>query len=604
MVRLPGMGPDSPLARAGAGLLERFPVLKRLTFLRTSAGLLLGFAILGLLTFVQISSTPQFCGTCHIMKPYYRSWAKSKHSSVACVECHISPGLTAEVRKKFEALSMVAKYFTGTWGTRPWGEVDDAACLRCHQRRLLEGKVQFGTVTFDHRPHMTELRRGMRLRCTSCHSQIVQGVHLTVTVSSCALCHFKGQAPNAGLGACQRCHQVPERVMTTAGVAFDHGIVSRLAMPCNACHGDAVRGDGVVAKERCLSCHNQAERLEKFGDKKFLHDMHVTKHKVDCQLCHATIEHGRSTPTSVAHAPETSNTCQKCHGLGHSPQQMLYAGVGARGGVKPMPGPMYITGVACQGCHNDDFSVQTASFGPAGPHSPSAGAVACMSCHGPSYQRIFTAWRAGVEERTSALQRQMERSIGVMGIAPPQEWEDARFNLNLVAKGKGIHNVNYAYVVLDKAFDQMNEARRKKGLGTLGRPWNAVATSPCLSCHLGIESQAGDFGERRFAHAPHLVNAKLECEKCHRPHNQRPKVEVVRFGPDGCTSCHHKALSNASFGECVRCHGDVNARTFPTFKGEFSHRQHRKIGEECLSCHAMQSGDPRPPRSRCTECHD
>lgn len=137
-----------------AGLAGRFPALQRFQTLRSFVPILIGMAIVGLLAFVQVSSTPQFCGTCHIMKPYYKSWENSAHNKIACVECHISPGLTAEVRKKFEALSMVAKYFTATYGTKPWAEVDDAACLRCHERRLLDGRVEFEGVAFDHRPHL------------------------------------------------------------------------------------------------------------------------------------------------------------------------------------------------------------------------------------------------------------------------------------------------------------------------------------------------------------------------------------------------------------------------------------------------------------------
>ena len=61
----------------------------------------------------------------------------------------------------------------------------------CHETRLLQGKVKFKRFYFDHKPHLTELRRGKKLRCTSCHSQIVQGDHMKVTESTCFLCHFK-----------------------------------------------------------------------------------------------------------------------------------------------------------------------------------------------------------------------------------------------------------------------------------------------------------------------------------------------------------------------------------------------------------------------------
>jgi nitrate/TMAO reductase-like tetraheme cytochrome c subunit len=92
----PGFDPGSWFGRLGSG---RGPRLPRAVV--AGAGLVLGFGIVALLTFVQISSTPTFCGTCHLMKPYYKSWKASKHNQIACVECHISPGLGAEVRKKY-----------------------------------------------------------------------------------------------------------------------------------------------------------------------------------------------------------------------------------------------------------------------------------------------------------------------------------------------------------------------------------------------------------------------------------------------------------------------------------------------------------------------
>jgi len=115
------------------------------------------------------------------MKPYYRSWQTSTHNKVACVECHIPPGLGSELRKKYEALSIAVRYITGTYGTNPWTEVDDASCLRCHDKRLIQGKELFKGVIFDHKPHLLQPKRGEKLRCTSCHSQIVQGKPISAT---------------------------------------------------------------------------------------------------------------------------------------------------------------------------------------------------------------------------------------------------------------------------------------------------------------------------------------------------------------------------------------------------------------------------------------
>ena len=95
----------------------------------------------GTVGFVQVSSQPGFCKSCHIMQPYYDSWRTSSHRDIACIQCHIAPGIRAEAMTKIQAANMVVKYFTGAYGTRPWAEIDDAACLRsgCHSERLIEG---------------------------------------------------------------------------------------------------------------------------------------------------------------------------------------------------------------------------------------------------------------------------------------------------------------------------------------------------------------------------------------------------------------------------------------------------------------------------------
>ena len=604
MVRLPGLGPESAIARwverVSGGRLT--PAATRVATM--AAGLALALGLVAMLVMVQASSTPTFCGTCHIMKPYYESWKHSKHNRIACVECHISPGVTAEIRKKYEALSMVAKYFTGTYSQNPWAEVDDAACLKCHERRLLEGREEFHSVIFDHRPHLTETRRGMKLRCTSCHSQIVQGTHIAVTSSTCALCHFMNQKPNEGTAACQKCHEIPDKVVGPANAAFDHGSVKRLGMDCRSCHAGVVRGNGSVPRERCVTCHNQPARLAEFANRELMHRKHVTEHKVDCMNCHLVIEHGKLPPTTTA-ASHTGDagTCGACHGSGHSPQQLLYEGRGGRG-VKDAPGPMYLAGVTCEGCHNASLGTQTAATAAMGVHSVKANDVSCMSCHGPEYRPIFQAWKSETEARTAALRHQLDATIGAMGVTPPPAFDDALHNFRMVERGHGVHNVNYSYALLDAAFDQMNRARSSKGMAKLERPWKVIApgSGDCMNCHAGIERQAGRFGTHAFSHAPHLADAKLDCAACHRPHAERAPGEVVRFAAAGCVPCHHGPQSATDLA-CVKCHGDPAQLKVMSYRGEFSHAAHLEQGLECSTCHAMKNGDPRPPKSACEQCH-
>ncbi len=563
-------------------------------------GLIAGLGVIFMGTAMEVSSRPAFCGSCHIMKPYYESWRHSTHHNVACVECHIPPGVTAELRKKYEALSMVARYFTGTYGTNPWTEIDDLSCLRCHQRRLLSGKELFGDVLFDHAAHLSGMRRGKTLRCTSCHSQIVQGSHIAVTVSTCVLCHFKGQEPGTGTARCTLCHQVPQKVIRLGTLTFDHADVQRYGMACTGCHARPEgSGDGPVPRERCVTCHNEASRLEKYGDTVLLHRKHVTEHKVDCMDCHLEIEHvGRK------HLASAATGCGTCHRSGHSPQQSLYSGAGGRG-VGPMPSPMFAAGVRCEGCH---FTL------PGHPTEVArASEISCMSCHGPRYRAVFVSWRDGVRSRTTALEKELERTERELHAdrAPPSDGEtrswrrsldDARFNVDLVTRGRGVHNVDYAYALLKQAHDDLNAARKARALAPLTLPWTeAPYASPCLACHRGVESRKGTIFGRSYGHEPHVLRARLDCVACHRPHEERARGEVVRFDAAGCESCHHKDAG----ADCLTCHASVRTRKVASFRGEFDHAFHLdEAGQACADCHDLSPGQPvHLKKGTCATCH-
>jgi nitrate/TMAO reductase-like tetraheme cytochrome c subunit len=547
------------------------------TFAGYIVALVIGIGLILSYGAMEASSTPAFCGTCHVMKPYFESWEVSDHSEIACVDCHIPPGITAELRKKYEAAAMVARYFTGTYGMNPWTEVEDAACLECHERRLLKGKVLFGSVLFDHGPHLTELRRGKRLRCTSCHSQIVQGSHITVTQTTCTLCHFKGQPAGEGTAECILCHEAPKTVVAGEDLKFNHGDVERFGMECTACHTPPSPESGSVPKERCLSCHNQQSRLERYEDGDELHLIHVTEHKVECTHCHLEIEH-----VTPQHLDSARTDCETCHGSGHSPQRDLYAGIGGKG-VEPMPDVMYQAGIRCEGCHLDDGEGETRT----------AGEVSCMSCHGPGYRGLFTAWGRALDQRTKGLRRQLDQTVRRVGLSAGEVFDNARFNLELVERGHGIHNYRYSLAVLDTAHEQMNEARRNAGLEPLGTPWPSAAySSDCLSCHSGIEIQQGVSLGRRFSHGPHVVRAGLDCLSCHTSHQDREVegVAALTIGSTDCSSCHHGRKR-----ECTSCHSQVLGTVFETDLGSFSHEIHVDDMElSCALCHGEGRGVSAP----------
>ncbi len=555
---------------------------------------------------VQITSQPRFCGSCHYMAPYYQSWRTSTHKEVACVECHIPPGIQSEIRKKYEALAMVARYFTGTYSTNPWAEVDDLSCLRsgCHTKRLLLGKELYRGVLFDHQPHLTELRREKHLRCTSCHSQIVQGSHISVTATTCFLCHFKNTALNQGTARCTLCHEVPDKTITTAGLSFDHGEVKRFDMNCTLCHEGVVRGNGEVPRERCYTCHNDPSRLNLYGKTEFLHRMHVTEHKVECLNCHIEIVH-KIPAREEALAAE----CRSCHtaAAGHSAVRDLYRGIGGKG-VTPRPATMYLAGVRCEACHNVLHG-----------DTDRASDVSCMSCHGPKYLTIYRSWQMGLTKRLEGVKAELQESKAKAAATADAtqlgRLKEAEENVALVERGRGIHNPGYALDLLDSAHRANLAVLEASGDGKAApaRWVQAPYTAECLKCHFGIEYFTRAAFGRDFPHGAHVVAGRLRCTVCHGGPDEHGSIKIEAQDCDRCHARVSKPMTGVAAAECLNCHtADIGQRSE---KVRFPHNKHIESGVECDMCHSgvgekphrvfAKSGAALPAfnHTLCVTCH-
>lgn len=391
------------------------------------------------------TSRPQFCNSCHIMEPYYKSWQQSSHKDVTCIECHFPPGLGGKLRGKMLGLVQLAKYVTGSAGTRPSAEIPDASCLRsgCHETRLLAGRVDFHGVPFDHTPHLQETRRGKQLRCTSCHSQIVQGKHMTVTTSTCFLCHFKDQPFNAGLGSCTRCHQIPTTKFDLGGgVQFTHDLAYEKGVDCANCHGDLIRGTGDVPRQRCLSCHNREGDLARAGDHVFMHAMHVTEHKIDCLQCHSIIEHSLDRD-KLEHA---ASDCQSCHPDHHRAQLKMLHGTGGKM-VHVEAAGMLAVRVECRTCHRDKTvsSIGTVTW--------RGSSQMCLMCHDKPTVERFESQHVQMRGALPVITAAVERAQKALGSAKlPQdrtdkikaELADIQHDLDFLRTANDIHNMHYA----------------------------------------------------------------------------------------------------------------------------------------------------------------
>jgi nitrate/TMAO reductase-like tetraheme cytochrome c subunit len=576
----------------------------------TSLKVLIVLAFLGVFGFIfmlKYTENPEFCKTCHYMVPYYESWKTSSHNQVKCIECHYPPGVKGELESKWTALSQVAKYVTGTYGTKPWAEVSDQSCLRsgCHDKRLLQGKVLFGNVIFDHTGHLREMRRGKRLRCTSCHSQIVQGSHLTVTTTTCFLCHFKDQdIETSELSNCNLCHGAPTKVVSHAGITFDHKDAVRMGVNCMKCHRNVVRGNGDVPKERCFNCHNEIERIEKYDDIFLIHETHIAEHKVECVQCHQEIQHGL---IELAAAIETD--CQSCHPDHHKAQRELYMGIGGRG-VEAKPDPMFLTSVTCEGCHiahkGDEVEGYTAI-------APSA---ACMNCHGTQYGTMLSRWKSEMERRLKAILPALKRTRQeiLRAQTTPERikkalalYEDAEFNVKLIRYGKGVHNIAYSEELLRKAEEWLVEALRL--VGSSYRPpkvaaTSVVVTSECYRCHFGAENRVVPFRGKAFPHKTHVIGQRRPCRSCHED-NTDPKSDThgkLTVSLRTCSNCHHRKAEN-----CGQCHQDIQnyfTGKVALFEG-IGPDVMAEGGVECVNCHEDDRGRiVRPSAGVCANCHD
>lgn len=286
----------------------------RRKFILVVAGAVLvvgGAALAGLW---HVSASPQFCNSCHIMRPYVTAWKASRHNTVACVQCHYPPGLRDTLWVKFQAMSQVAKWATQTYNSKPFAVVEDGSCFRsgCHSQSQLEGRgvLTFGRgVKFDHRPHLDAAKTGRQLRCTSCHSQITVNKHFEVVTSTCFVCHFKAAKNGRELtpiSGCTGCHEPPKGQIAVGSVKFNHADVVQRGVACQKCHLNVVEGTGAAPQQRCLTCHNQPEKIDRYPDTKLVHAVHVSARTIECTRCHTEIRHKLPPPVGAPTAAETS----------------------------------------------------------------------------------------------------------------------------------------------------------------------------------------------------------------------------------------------------------------------------------------------------------
>ena len=583
-------------------------------------GLLFFLVVLLFVGGFKYSESPSFCGLCHNMKEYVDSWKTSSHNKVSCLNCHRSPGLFNHLKGKWVDLQLAITYFmVGKGIKKPHYEVDDGNCLQkgCHKRDDLKGDMIYKNVTFPHGKHLGELKRGMKIRCTTCHAQIVQGAHLTVHETNCFICHYyrvrggrveEEECISCAVGGCTSCHIEPKGDIKVKGWSFNHRKYIARGVACEKCHVNVVQGDGHVPEGKCLQCHREPQILNTKYTSQFMHKNHVTDHKIECADCHSHIRHEIGQILTFAPSP---TLCDKCHSKEiHLGPRELYRGSGGIG-VPDSPSLMFTTNVDCIACHRKGGESEAALH--TTKYMERAIVEACVDCHGEGYDETLKHWKALLSKAENEANQhifnvqkvlyEFEKTKG--GSADSKKAQsllnEARHNYSLVLLGKGVHNIEYSFKLLNAVNNKTEQALAAIDKGYKPKEFQIQMTCTTL-CHVGMEKRTVPFNDTKFSHETHVVHNGLKCSDCHSPRENHGKTFQKN-----CANCHHgKEIKKV---KCEDCH--VSVKRLVQGKGGIGikERPSNKLDVvECIDCHRGVSTKKKDTfdaiKKRCIECHD
>lgn len=170
-----------------------------------------------------------------------------RHTSLACINCHVSPGTQGGNRLTFQAPRgcQICHHQSATTSN----------CASCHRAEAIAGAVSTTiAVTIPRKPARARLVQFAHpehtaVRCADCHTTPVT-LAPAAEVRQCASCH--GDHHTAGRG-CVACH-------TTDQLQTAHRDTPTNAhRRCDACHTAATVAQLIPDRSFCLTCHTPAQ---------------------------------------------------------------------------------------------------------------------------------------------------------------------------------------------------------------------------------------------------------------------------------------------------------------------------------------------------------
>jgi hypothetical protein len=238
---------------------------------------------------------------------------------------------------------------------------------------------------------------------------------------------------------------------------------------------------------------------------------------------------------------------------------------------------------------------------------------ACVDCHGEGFDDTLKQWKALLSKAESetnqrifnvqnALHEFEKTGGGGATLKKAQSLlNEARHDYSYVLLGRGVHNVEYAFKLLNAANNKAERVLAMIDKGHTPREFKTRMTCTTL-CHVGIEKRSVPFNNVKFSHETHIAGNGQKCSDCHSPRENHGKTFMKN-----CAGCHHgKGIKKVKCDDChavvkklVQGKGGIGVKERPSNKLDVV---------ECVDCHrgilAKKKDTFEAVKKLCIECHD
>lgn len=364
----------------------------------------------------------QFCATCHVNVSFNNGCKKILPGDIACINCH------THENKGMAVLAV---------------EINNAHCTSesCHPLSKLSAKeVEYkNSTSFQHKTHLDKFANNLKLRCTSCHTNLGGEKHFEMDMITCNTCHFidtpqplyaQNKKP---ISDCTLCHSHIEKTIEIYGKTFNHDrYEGNEKTDCSDCHFNIIQGQGKTDRKSCCQCHTKA--ADNFNNASDMHHNHIVLHKTACTPCHDSITHGWTHLDNKV----DEDYSPPLFPADDNVQNMIMAGMGGVG-IEGKPDPMYFATLNCSACHKDKQLYTNVAK------------EVCNNCHEKGFDKILLEQQRFVTSQMRLLRNLLIKSRKHRTIDTNHLIQEAARNYHLIREdgSLGVHNIKYIKDILD-----------------------------------------------------------------------------------------------------------------------------------------------------------